>query len=247
MDKKFSGKVALITGAAAGLGYAVAVTFAEMGADLILLDMNGEGLKAVKADCERLGVKAKTGVCDISNEAEVCSTVEAAEKEFGKIDFLINNAAVWRSYSLFVESTTELWKQYFDINVFGTGYVTRAVLRGMIERGYGKIVNVSSVAGHYGNEGMAPYSATKGAVIAMTAALSKEVVNQGINVNCVSPGTVSPVPDGDIDFYNDAKLCRLGRTGTGRENAALIAFLCTDEARYIVGQNILIDGGRKMI
>ena len=117
MDKKFSGKVALITGAAAGLGYAVAVTFAEMGADLILLDMNGEGLKAVKADCERLGVKAKTGVCDISNEAEVCYTVEAAEKEFGKIDFLINNAAVWRNYSLFVESTTELWKKYFDIEV----------------------------------------------------------------------------------------------------------------------------------
>lgn len=243
----FSGKVALITGAAVGLGYAVAVTFAERGADLILLDMNEEGLKAVKADCEQKGVKASTYVCDISDENEVCSTVEAAEKEFGKIDILINNAAVWREHSPFVESTTDLWKKYFDINVMGTVFVTRAVLRGMIERSYGKIVNVSSVAGHFGNESMVHYSATKGAVIAMTAALSKEVVNSGINVNCVSPGTISPVPDGDMNYHYETPLCRLGRTGTGTENASLIAYLCSDEARYIVGQNILIDGGRKMI
>lgn len=244
---KFSGKVALITGAAVGLGYAVAVTFAEMGADLILLDMNEEGLKTAKSDCEQEGVKVSTYVCDISDENEVSSTVEAAEKQFGKIDFLINNAAVWRERSSFVDSTTDLWKKYFDINVFGTVFVTRAVLRGMIERKYGKIVNISSVAGHFGNENMVHYSATKGAVIAMSAALAKEVVNSGINVNCVSPGTVSPVPDGDMDFYKDTNLCRLGRTGTGRENASLIAYLCTDEARYIVGQNILIDGGRRQI
>lgn len=247
MDKKFSGKVALVTGAAVGLGYAVAVTFAEMGADLILLDMNEEGLKAVKADCEQKGVKVLTYTCDISNEQDVYMVVDEAEKEFGKIDFLINNAAVWRDSGPFMEVSADLWKKYFDINVMGTVFVTRAVLRGMIERGYGKIVNVSSVAGHFGNENMVHYSATKGAVIAMTAALSKEVVNSGINVNCVSPGTVSPVPDGDIDFSKETDLCRLGRCGTGRENASLIAYLCSDEARYIVGQNILIDGGRKRI
>lgn len=243
----FSGKTALITGAAVGLGYAVAVTFAEMGADLILLDMNEEGLKAVKADCEQKGVKVLTYTCDISNEQDVYAVVDEAEKEFGKIDFLINNAAVWRDHSKFVDSSTDLWKKYFDINVFGTVYVTRAVLRGMLKREYGKIVNIASVAGHFGNQGMVHYSATKGAVIAMSAALSKEVVNNGINVNCVSPGTVSPVPDGDMNYHYETPLCRLGRTGTGTENASLIAYLCSDEARYIVGQNILIDGGRKMI
>jgi NAD(P)-dependent dehydrogenase (short-subunit alcohol dehydrogenase family) len=243
----FSGKVALITGAAVGLGYAVAVTFAEMGADLILLDMNEEGLKAVKADCEQKGVKVLTYTCDISNEQDVYAVVDEAEKEFGKIDFLINNAAVWRDTGPFMEVSTDLWKKYFDINVFGTVYVTRAVLRGMLNREYGKIVNIASVAGHFGNQGMVHYSATKGAVIAMSAALSKEVVNNGINVNCVSPGTISPVPDGDMNYHYETPLCRLGRTGTGTENASLIAYLCTDEARYIVGQNILIDGGRKMI
>ena len=243
----FSGKVALVTGAAVGLGYAVAVTFAEMGADLILLDMNEEGLKAVKADCETKGVKVLTYICDISNEQDVYKVVDEAEKEFSKIDFLINNAAVWRDSGHFMEVSTDLWKKYFDINVMGTVYVTRAVLRGMLKREYGKIVNIASVAGHFGNQGMVHYSATKGAVIAMSAALSKEVVNNGINVNCVSPGTVSPVPDGDMNYHYETPLCRLGRTGTGTENASLIAYLCSDEARYIVGQNILIDGGRKMI
>ena len=149
----FSGKVALITGAAVGLGYAVAVTFAEMGADLILLDMNEEGLKAVKADCEQKGVKVLTYTCDISNEQDVYMVVDEAEKEFGKIDFLINNAAVWRDSGPFMEVSTDLWKKYFDINVMGTVYVTRAVLRGMLKREYGKIVNIASVAGHFGHQG----------------------------------------------------------------------------------------------
>ncbi len=243
----FSGKTALITGAAMGLGYAVAVYFADLGADLVLLDLNKEGLDTVKTECEKKGVKVATFSCDISNEQEVYSVVDEAEKLFGKIDFLINNAAIWREQSAFLETSTATWKRFLDINVMGTVFVTRAVLRGMAKRKYGKIVNVSSVAGHFGNTKMVHYSATKGAVIAMTSALAKEVVNDGINVNCISPGTVSPTPDGNIDFYGTSDLNRMGRTGTGRENASLIAYLCSDEARYIVGQNILIDGCRSKI
>ncbi len=244
---KFSGKVALLTGATGGLGRGLVKVFAEKGADLILLDINEEKLQEVKAFAESLGVKAETVVCDISNEAEVNEKIPAAERKMGKIDFLVNNAAIWRCRSAFVDTPIEDWRKFIDINVMGTVFVTRAVLPGMIERGYGKIVNVASVAGHYGNANMAHYSATKGAVIAFSAALSKEVIEKGVNVNCVSPGTVSREDGNNIDVFHETSLCRLGRSGTARENAELIAFLCTDEAAYIVGQNILIDGGRRQI
>ncbi len=248
MKKKFSGKVALITGAAGSLGRGLVEIFSQRGADLILLDMNEEMLLDSKRMAEKNGVRAEIIVCDISNEADVTEKITAAEVLFGKIDILVNNAAVFRCKSEFVNTPVEEWKKYMDINVMGTVYVTRAVLPGMLERSYGKIVNVASVAGHFGNANMVHYSATKGAVIAMSAALAKEVVNEGINVNCVSPGTVSQLVDGEgIDAYHETGLCRLGRSGTARENAELIAFLCTDEARYIVGQNILIDGCRSGI
>ena len=191
MDKKFSGKVALITGATGGLGRGLVTVFAEKGADLILLDLNEEKLAEVKETAEKYGVRAETVVCDIADEEQVNEKLSAAEKAFGKIDFLVNNAAIWRCKSAVIDTPTEEWRRFMDINVMGTVFVTRAVLSGMIERGYGKIVNVASVAGHYGNANMAHYSATKGAVIAFSAALSKEVIGQGINVNCVSPGTVS--------------------------------------------------------
>lgn len=248
MEKKFSGKTALITGAAAGLGRAAALVFADKGADVILLDTAGERLKTVEGECEAMSVRAKGFNCDISDEERVKAIVAEAEKAFGKIDILINNAAIWRCWSTFLDTPTEEWKKYFDINVMGTVYVTKAVLAGMVDRGYGKIVNVASVAGHYGNAMMAHYSATKGAIIAFTSALAKEVADKGINVNCISPGTVSREDgSGSIDAWQENKLNTLKRTGTGRENAELIAYLCTDEARYIVGQNILIDGGRRSI
>ena len=115
----------------------------------------------------------------------------------------------------------------------------------MLENAYGRIINVASVAGVYGNAKMAHYSATKGAVIAMTRALAKEVTDQGVLVNCVSPGSVSNSQNEDIDFFSPSELSFMGRTGTDRENANLILFLASDEASYISGQNIQIDGCRK--
>ena len=127
----------------------------------------------------------------------------------------------------------------------GTVYCTKAVLPKMLENHYGKIVNVSSVAGVYGIANMVHYSATKGAVIAMTRALAKEVIDKGVYVNCVSPGSVSPAENLDMDYYEDSQHCFLGRTGTDNENTNLICFLASDEATYIAGQNIQIDGCRK--
>ena len=115
----------------------------------------------------------------------------------------------------------------------------------MLENGYGRIINVSSVAGVYGNANMVHYSATKGALIAMTKALAKEVTDKGVLVNCVSPGSVSPSENKDMNYFENSELSFMGRTGTDMENANLIFFLASDEASYISGQNIQIDGCRK--
>lgn len=244
---KFQGKVAMITGASVGIGRAVALCLAEQGADLVLLDINNEQLLAVGEETKKLGSKVLTYKCDVSSEEEVNEAAADAIKHFGKIDILVNNAALWRDRSAFAASSSDLWKRYMDVNVMGVYYCTRAVIGTMIENGYGRIINVASVAGVYGNRGMVHYSTTKGALISMTKALAKEVAEQGVLVNCVSPGSVSPSQNEDIDFSKPSSLSFLGRTGTDRENANLICFLASDDASYISGQNILIDGCRKQM
>ena len=244
---KFQGKVAMITGASVGIGRAVALCLAEQGADLVLLDINNEALLTVREEVKKLGSRVLTYECDVSNEERVNEVVAGAMEYFGKIDILVNNAALWRGMVSFAESSSELWKKYLDINIMGVYYCTRAVICGMVENGYGRIINVASVAGVYGNANMSHYSATKGAVIAMTKALAKEVTEKGVLVNCVSPGSVSPSQNEDIDFFVPSELSFMGRSGTDRENANLILFLASDEASYISGQNIQIDGCRKKL
>lgn len=241
---KFQGKVAMITGASVGIGRAVALCFAEQGADLVLLDINNEKLLTVGEEAKKFGSRVLTYECDVSSEERVNEVIADAIKCFGKIDILVNNAALWRDISTFAESSSDLWKRYMDVNVMGVYYCTRAVIGNMLENGYGRIINVASVAGVYGNANMVHYSATKGAIIAMTKALAKEVTEKGVLVNCVSPGSVSSsIPS--IDHFSPSELSFMGRTGTCRENANLILFLASDEASYIACQNIQIDGCRK--
>ena len=140
-----------------------------------------------------------------------------------------------------------MWNKLINVNLMGVVYCTNAVLPYMFEKGYGRIVNVASVAGVYGNAGMSMYSATKGAVISMTKALAKEVVEKGIVVNSVSPGMVSPSDNPDIEHTKPTEACYAGRTGSDRENADLICFLASEKNGYVVGQNIQIDGCRKKI
>ena len=242
---KFQKKIAMITGASVGIGRAVALSLAEQGADLVLLDVNIEKLLAVGEDLKKFGVKVLTYECDVSNEQQVNAVVADAVKQLGKIDILVNNAALWRDKSSFAESSSDLWKRYMDVNVMGVYYCTRAVIGHMLENRYGRIINVASVAGVYGNVNMVHYSATKGAVISMTKALAKEVTDKGVLVNSVSPGSVSSSKNEDIDAWTPSDLSFMGRTGTDRENANLICFLASDEASYISGQNIQIDGCRK--
>ena len=243
MKLNFTGKTALITGAGAGIGKAVSIMFAQNGAKVVLVDIDTEKLESVKKEIEEYTKSVLAVKCDIGNEAEIYDTVKKAEEAFGGVDILKNNAAIWRCWSTVLDSPIEEWRRYFDINVFGTVNFIKAVLPKMIEKGYGKIINVSSVAGVYGNANMAHYSATKGAVIALSKALAKEVIGKGVYVNCVSPGTVSP----EMDTAEPNELSYIGRQGTSNENANLICYLASDDSGYIVGQNILIDGGRKKI
>ncbi|MBQ8612553.1 MAG: SDR family oxidoreductase [Oscillospiraceae bacterium] len=243
----FTGKTVLVTGAAVGIGRAAAQRFAVQGANVILVDRDAAKLEEAKAVLAGAAGRITAFVCDVSDEAAVSETAQQVTALFGGVDILVNNAGIWRDWIAFEEISTERWMNYIGVNLMGTVYFTKAFLGGMKQRKYGRVINVASVAGVYGNAMMSHYSATKGAMISMSRALAKEVAEYGVTVNCVSPGSVSPSENGDPDYFQESPLCYMGRTGTDAENAELICFLAGEAAGYISGQNIQIDGVRKKL
>jgi NAD(P)-dependent dehydrogenase (short-subunit alcohol dehydrogenase family) len=242
---KLKNKVAVVTGAAVGIGKATAIKLASEGAAVAILDLNEEKLLVTKTEIEKNCGKALAIKCDVSNEEEVGAAFAKIKNELGKTDILVNNAALWRCWAPFIKTPVDDWKKYIDVNVMSVVYCTHAVLPDMISAKYGRIINVASVAGVYGNANMVHYSATKGAVISMTKALAKEVADKGITVNAISPGSVSPSENDDLNFTKPSELSFMNRTGSPMENAELICFLASDEAAYISCQNIQIDGCRR--
>ena len=210
----FNNKTVLITGAAVGIGRACAIQFAKNNANVVLVDYNPETLAETEKEIKAITNNVLSFVCDVSDNDTVLKVIKDVFKSFGQIDILVNNAALWRIASPFNETSIEIWKKFFDINVMGTVYFTKAVIDKMIENRYGRIINVASVAGVYGNAQMVHYSATKGAVISMTKALAKEVAQYNITVNAVSPGSVSPAEENDIDYVQASELSFSGRTGS---------------------------------
>lgn len=235
----FNNRCALITGAAAGIGLATARTLAAHGVRLVLTDVNADGLDKAVAELRESGADAVGFVLDVSSDEDVDRLAAGLEENDIKIDILINNAGIWRDNTgRFWETDPKSWIRRWRINVYGLMYLTRAILPGMIERRYGRVINVASVAGIYGISGMTDYSATKGAVIAFTKSLAKETTGYGVTVNSVSPGNIG---DGD----KDNGLSYAGRIGSYAECAELICFLASDNASWCSGQDYRADGCRK--
>jgi len=246
---EFSGRTAIVTGAGTGengvthpvgIGFAVAKRLAAAGCRVMLTDIDESKLRTAVEQLRALGYTADGTLCDVSDEAAVNAMAERTRAVFGPIDILINNAGIYQnSWQFFVDMPSSVWKQKIEVNINGTLYCTHAVLPEMIERKFGRIVNIGSVAAVYGLAHMADYSMTKGAVVSFTKALAKEVSADGVLVNCVSPGNIDPDPQ------HAPAMSFVNRSGTPDECASLIVYLASPENTYVSGQNIQSDGCRR--
>ena len=239
---KFSGQTALVTGVGQGIGRATALELAQNGANLVLIDFNEEKLEQTKRDVQALGVQASSYVCDVADESRVKEICEEVLAIYGKVDILVNNAGLFREFwGPFLESDSTAWNRAINVNILGAMYFSYNLLPKMLEQGYGRIVNLGSVAGDYGLANFVSYSMTKGAINGFTMALAKETTGKGVTVNAVLPGMVRGNPEQD-DGYT--KVNAIKRKGEPEEFAKLIVFLASPDAGYISGQNIRADGCR---
>jgi 3-oxoacyl-[acyl-carrier protein] reductase len=230
----FTGRTALVTGGASGIGAATAARLRAGGAEVAVFDREPvEGYVSVSGD--------------IASSADVGAAVADAERTLGKIDVLVNSAGVPGESVPTLEVTDEEWQRVLAINANGSFWMCRAVLPGMLERGYGRIVLVASIAGKEGNPMAAAYSASKAAVIAMTKAIGKDVAGSGVLVNCIAPAVIeTPILDGLSQHHIDYMVERipLGRMGKADEVAALACFLASEDLSFSTGATYDISGGR---
>lgn len=243
---RLDGKVALITGAAGGLGNKFARTLHAQGATLALTDRRSEPMEELKKE---LGERVEWFVADLSDANAIQNLVKQVEEKFGQIDILINNAGLTRD-NLFMRMSDEDWQLVLDVNLSAGFKLAKAVIRGMMKRRYGRIIGIASVVGVMGNAGQANYSASKAGMIAMNKCLAQEVGSRGITVNSVAPGFIrTPMTDVLPDDVKANLLARIpeGKLGEAQDIANAVAFLASDEAQYITGQTIHVNGGMAMI
>ncbi len=234
--ERFSGKVALVTGGSSGIGAAVAARMLAEGARVASFDLHANAPEGV------LGIAG-----DVSRSSDVEAAVVRTQNELGPIDILVCSAGVPGASLPTVEVTDEEWRRVMGINADGVFFCNRAVIPSMVERGYGRIVNVASIAGKEGNPMAGAYSASKAAVIAMTKAIGKDVARTGIVVNCVAPAVIeTPILDGITQEHIDYMVERIpmGRMGEPEEVAALICWLASEECSFSTGATFDISGGR---
>ena len=255
--KRFEEKVAIITGGAQGIGEATTRRLANEGAMTAILDINLEKAQAVAEEIlSQEGKKSIAVRMDITDSQEVKRAVREVEETFGRVDVLINNVG-GDEFGLFIDSTEESWDWKIAANLRGPMTVTKAVLEGMVPRKYGRIVNMSSDAGREGEFGEAAYGACKAGIIALNKAWARELIEHNITVNSVSPFAMTPghVLSGkgwvDSDAFKKSppsppKLYSKTGKGTPEEMAAAVAFFASDEAGYITGQTLSVNGGRFM-
>lgn len=247
-------KVALVTGAASGIGLAIAKRLAEEGMLVGVMDINAEAAAKAAAEIRAAGGRAEAEACDITSVEGVKSAVAAIESRLGPTWALVNNAG-WDTPIPFLKTTPDFWQKIISINYFGPVNMTHAVASGMVQRGGGRIVFIASDAGRVGSAGEVVYSGCKGATIAFAKAFAREVARKNVLLNCVCPGpTNTPSMDAFAGTGEEGKKIRealvrgvpLGRIGEPDDYAGMVAFLASDDGAFMTGQSISVSGGLTM-
>lgn len=240
------GKIALVTGASRGIGRAIAELLVERGATVIGTATSESGAQAIS---DYLGDNGKGLSLNVTNSDSVADTIKAINDEFGGIDILVNNAGITRD-NLLMRMKDDEWQDIIDTNLTSIFRLSKAVLRGMMKKRHGRVINVGSVVGTMGNAGQANYAAAKAGVIGFTKSMAREVASRGITVNTVAPGFIeTDMTKALNDTQRAATLAQVpaGRLGDPREIASVVAFLASDDAAYMTGETLHVNGGMYMV
>jgi 3-oxoacyl-[acyl-carrier protein] reductase len=241
-----SGKTALVTGASGGIGGAIARSLHAGGATVVLSGTRQDALEALAG---ALGERARVFACDLSDPEAAGALPGRVESELGQLDVLVNNAGLTRD-NLAMRMKDEEWDQVLQVNLTAGFRLARACLRGMMKRRWGRIVAITSIVGQTGNPGQANYAASKAGMAGMSKALAQEVASRGITVNCVAPGFIKTAMTDALPEQQREKLLGaipIGRLGTPEDVAACVVFLSSEEAGYVTGQTLHVNGGMVMI
>lgn len=241
-----TGKKALVTGASGGIGGAIAAALHQAGATVTLSGTREEPLRAL---ADQLGDRAHVATANLGDSAAVEALPKTAAELMGGVDILVNNAGITRD-NLFMRMSDEEWAQVIEVNLTSSFRLCRAVLRGMMKARWGRIVNITSIVGATGNPGQGNYAAAKAGLVGMSKSLAYEVISRGITVNCVAPGFIeTPMTDKLNDEQKGRILTQIpaGRMGTSQDVAAAALYLSSDEAGYVTGSTIHVNGGMAML
>jgi len=245
---QFDGKIALVTGAARGIGQAIALKLAGEGADLALCDLNAEWLEETAGKVKEFGRRAECYSVDVSNGEAVNAAVKAVEKDFDQIDVLVNNAGITKD-GLIMRMSEDDWDAVLNVNLKGVFLFTKAAMRGMMKKRTGSIVNIASIIGLIGNAGQANYAASKGGVIAFSKTVARELASRNVRCNAVAPGFIRTAMTDALPEEVQQKMLAnipLNKFGTPEDVANVVAFLAGDASGYVTGQVISTCGGMVM-
>jgi len=241
-----TGKTALVTGASGGIGGAIAKALHGAGATVGLSGTRVEPLEALAAE---LGTRAHVLPCNLSDPAEVDALPKAAAEAMGSLDILVNNAGITRD-QVFMRMSDDDWQSVLDVNLTATMRLCRGAIRGMMKARWGRIVNISSIVGATGNPGQANYAASKAGMVGMTKSIAYEVASRGITANCVAPGFIATAMTDKLSDDQKAKIngqIPAARMGSPEEIAAAVLYLASEEAGYVTGATLHVNGGMAML